>query len=187
MKRTTLFVYSFFLAVILSVGAGCAKKADDATISSDIQTKFSQDSGLSTKQLTVQSANGVVTLSGNVDNDAQREAASRQAASTPGVKEVVNNLQVGNAPTKLASATRSARIEKASNAPPADKMKPTAGKKSPKSHAARDSASGSGTSSDVDADQLASNQSPQSTSQMAAPPPDATPAPPPPPHCAPSA
>jgi hypothetical protein len=31
-----------------------------------------------------------------VDSDAQRDAASRQAASVEGVKEVVNNLQVGN-------------------------------------------------------------------------------------------
>src|SRR5208283_3419602 len=98
MKRTTLFVSSFLFAVMLSFGSVCARKPDDAKISNDIQAKFSQDSGLSTKQLTVQSADGVVTLSGNVDNNAQREAASRQAASTPGVKEVVNNLQVGNAP-----------------------------------------------------------------------------------------
>src|SRR5271169_4703486 len=139
MKRTTLFASSFLLAIILSLGSGCARKADDAKISSDIQAKFSQDSGLSTKQLTVQSADGVVTLSGNVDNDAQREAASRQAASTPGVKEVVNNLQVGNAPAVAASARRPAMAEKASGAPPTGKGKPAAGRKSRKSHAADDS------------------------------------------------
>ena len=38
-----------------------------------------------------------MTLSGNVDNDAQREAAGRQAASVAGVKTVINNLQVGTA------------------------------------------------------------------------------------------
>src|SRR5437660_346724 len=85
------------LSVILAGSVGCARKPDDAKISSDIKGKFSQDSGLSTKQLSVQASNGAVTLDGFVDNDAQRTAAALQAASVAGVKEVVNNLQVGSA------------------------------------------------------------------------------------------
>src|SRR5206468_12762428 len=81
MKTNSLFMSSFVLAIVLSMGVGCAKKPDDAKISSDIQGKFSQDSGLSSKQLTVQANDGVVTLAGNVDSEAQREAAGRQAAS----------------------------------------------------------------------------------------------------------
>lgn len=98
MKRKSQLVSSFLLATLLALGVGCAKKADDGKISIEIQGKFSQDSGLSTKQLTVQANDGVVTLGGVVDNDAQREAASRQAASVAGVKQVINNLQVGSAP-----------------------------------------------------------------------------------------
>jgi hypothetical protein len=75
---------------------GCARKPDDAKISTEIQSKFSQDSGLSARQLTVQASNGVVTIGGVVDDNAQRDAASRQAASVSGVKEVVNNLQVAS-------------------------------------------------------------------------------------------
>jgi hypothetical protein len=93
------------LAIVLGASAGCAKKPDDAKISSEIQEKFSQDSGLSTRQLTVQANDGVVTLGGTVDNDAQRQAASRQAASVAGVKEVVNNLQVGSQAAAAAPAT----------------------------------------------------------------------------------
>jgi hypothetical protein len=63
-------------------------------MASDIQTKLGADSGLQNKQINVQAANGTVTLSGNVDNDAQREAASKYAAAEPGVKQVINNLQV---------------------------------------------------------------------------------------------
>jgi len=185
MKRTTLCASSFLLAAILSFGSGCAKKADDAKISSDIQTKFSQDSGLSTKQLTVQSANGVVTLNGNVDNDAQREAASRQAASTPGVKEVVNNLQVGNAPAVAAAAAPPAAAptmaEKPSNAPRAEKAKPAAGKKSRKHRVSDDSGSGSSAGSDADQTTASNQQAPEPASQMAAPAPTTAPAPPPPP------
>ena len=104
MSRSCL-AFVLVLAISLSAGLGCARKPDDAKISSDVQNKFSQDSGLSTKQLTVQASNGVVTLGGFVDNNAQREAAARQAASVAGVKEVVNNLQVGRAPKVATSST----------------------------------------------------------------------------------
>ena len=73
-----------------------ARKApNDAQVVSDVQAKLGTDSGLQNKQLTVQSSNGTVTLSGTVDNDAERDAAAKYAASEPGVKTVINNLQVG--------------------------------------------------------------------------------------------
>jgi hypothetical protein len=113
----------FALAAILASSFGCARKPDDAKISSEIQSKYGQDSGLSTKQLSVQASNGVVTISGFVDDEAQRAAAARQAAAVDGVKEVVNNLQLasgsnGSAPalpvrkvaaTKLAASTPSGK------------------------------------------------------------------------------
>src|SRR5260370_15258403 len=116
-RLSTVFVV--FLAAILAGSIGCARKPDDAKISSDIKGKFSQDSGLSTKQLSVQASNGVVTLAGFVDNDAQRTAAALQAASVAGVKEVVNNLQVGSADIAAAKpgakAAAAARPHQTSN------------------------------------------------------------------------
>ncbi|HSY93204.1 MAG TPA: BON domain-containing protein [Candidatus Binatus sp.] len=129
MKNTFLFVAS--LAVAMSVG--CARKADDAKLSSDIQSKFSQDSGLSSKQLTVDTKDGVVTLGGTVDNAAQRDAASRQAASVAGVREVVNNLQVGNAPAASGvAASVPAGATRALSAAPADKPRPALKRKNGK-------------------------------------------------------
>ena len=117
MNRTSQCFYVCLLAIMVSFASGCARKPDDTKLSADIQNRFSQDSGLSGKQLTVQASNGVVTLAGNVDNDAQRDAASRQAAAVPGVKEVVNNLQVGSA-SQPAPASETA----ASAAPPAPEI-----------------------------------------------------------------
>ena len=97
-------VVLFVLIATLTASIGCARKPDDAKISSDIQSKYAQDSGLSTKQLSVQASGGIVTISGYVDNDAQRAAAARQAASVDGVKEVVNNLQVGSPSNASAAA-----------------------------------------------------------------------------------
>ena len=51
MKTQSLLVSSLVLAIALGMGAGCARKPDDAKISSEVQGKFSQDSGLSSKQL----------------------------------------------------------------------------------------------------------------------------------------
>jgi len=90
----SVVVFLSFLAAI-----GCSKPPNDAQIASDIQAKINADSGLQGKQLGVQAVNGTVTLSGSVDNDAQREAAARYASSEAGVKQVVNNLLVGPAQT----------------------------------------------------------------------------------------
>jgi Arc/MetJ family transcription regulator len=148
MRNAFLLAASLVLGLALAIGVGCARKADDAKISSDIQGKFSQDSGLSTKQLMVESKDGVVTLGGIVDNAAQRDAASRQAASVAGVREVVNNLQVGNAPAAAGvAASVPAGATRASGASP-DKTRPGVGKKSGKNRDA-EAADAAGNSGDA--------------------------------------
>ncbi|HEX3105877.1 MAG TPA: BON domain-containing protein [Terriglobales bacterium] len=82
-------------AALLALSAACTKTPNDAQVVSDVQAKLSTDSGLQSKQLTVQSSNGTVTLSGIVDNDSERDAAAKYAASEPGVRTVINNLRVG--------------------------------------------------------------------------------------------
>ena len=112
--------YLRLIAVILVIGigltVGCAKPPSDAQVTSDIQNKLNADSGLQGKQLAVDAANGTVTLSGAVDNEAQREAAAKYAASVPGVKQVVNNLSLASAAMTPAPAPEPtpapARVEK---------------------------------------------------------------------------
>lgn len=133
MKKNSLFFLSFLFVIILGLGLGCAKKPDDAKISSEIQDKFSQDSGLNSKQLAVKADAGVVTLSGTVDNDAQRDAAGKQAASIAGVKTVINNLEVSNVgkPSAVAEMTPPADAPPAASAP-ADNTPPPSTTKPPK-------------------------------------------------------
>jgi len=123
------------LTLGLAVGLGCAKAPNDAELTGAVQTRFSQDSGLSAKSLNVQAANGTVTLTGAVDNEMQRDAAARQAAAVPGVKEVINNLQVAApTPSPVAETLPPAQIEeKPAPAPaPAPKARPSAGRPKPK-------------------------------------------------------
>jgi hypothetical protein len=103
--RVSLYVTVFMLLSLFAATVGCTKAPSDAQISSDIQNKLNADSGLQGKQLGVQAAGGTVTLSGTVDNDNEREAAARYASSTSGVKQVVNNIQVG-APTAQESTSQ---------------------------------------------------------------------------------
>ena len=186
MKTNSRFMSSFMtpllLAIALGMGAGCARKPDDAKISSEVQSKFSQDSGLASKQLSVKADDGVVTLAGSVDNDAQRDAAGRQAASVAGVKTVINNLQVGNAAaatTPAAAPPESMAATKASAGMPAQKGKPAA-KKSSKARTSDDSNAAANSADTSIASQMSGGRQPEAADQTP-PPADNTAAPPPPP------
>ena len=102
--RLSLYLIVAVLLSILVAAVGCSKAPTDAQITSDIQNKLNTDSGLQGKQLIVQADKGSVTLSGQVDNDAQRDAAARYASTEPGVKQIVNNLQVAPPPAPEAQA-----------------------------------------------------------------------------------
>jgi len=171
MRKSSPLLTVLMSAAALVVGVSCGHKPDDAKISGDIQTKFSQDSGLSSKHLSVRSNDGVVTVAGNVDSDAQRDAAARQAASVAGVKVVVNNLQVRNAVAATASPAPASPARQEFSRAQAQKSKPAPGKKSRRSGEADDAAS----TSDAPPSQAATTAD---NSQPQPPSPDAPQAPP---------
>jgi hypothetical protein len=96
--KLSLYLSGMMLLAILTLGVGCTKAPNDAQLTSNIQSKLATDSGLQGKQLGVKAEAGTVTLSGTVDNDAEREAAARYASTEPGVKQVINNLTVAAPP-----------------------------------------------------------------------------------------
>jgi len=95
--RIGIYIWAVLLTGVLALGTACSKVASDGQVTSEVESRLNADSGLQGKQLTVQTSGGVVTLSGRVDDDAQRTAASRYASSVPGVKQIINNLQVAPA------------------------------------------------------------------------------------------
>jgi len=99
MKIKASFYAFLTLALILGGFAACSKKParSDAQIASDVQSKFYGDPVIESRQIEVQAAGGVVTLSGDVTSDTERAAAASDAASIDGVRTVVNNLQVQQA------------------------------------------------------------------------------------------
>lgn len=166
--RSSAYLGAILLAISF-VAVGCSKAPNDTQIVSDIQNKINADSGLQGKQLAVQSTNGSVTLSGVVDNDAERDAAARYASSEPGVKQVVNNLQV--TPAQAAEA-----------APPPSQQESKPAAESRRRHKTRRDTDQS-SADDSDASQQVAQAAPPPTPAPApvqtAPPP---PPPPPPPQ-----
>src|SRR6266478_7634771 len=113
--KISVYVTAVTILAALTLGVGCTKAPNDAQLTSDIQNRLVADSGLQGKQLGVKAEDGNVTLTGTVDNDAQREAAARYAAAEPGVKQVINNLQVAAPPL----------VEAAQTTPPVEETKPS--------------------------------------------------------------
>lgn len=169
---------SLYLSAILFIamlGTACSKAPNDAQITSQIQERMNADSGLQGKQLGVQAANGTVTLTGAVENEAQREAAARYAQGIPGVKTVVNDLTV-----TPAQAAQPAELPP----PPEEQPKPEAAqRKQPtpkKKHAvAKKTEMASATGAGGDAAAPAQQEQSPVPAPQAAPP---APAPPPPPQ-----
>src|ERR1700674_376704 len=109
---------------------GCTGKSSrpDAQVAADVQSKINSDGNVPDKQLSINASNGVVTLSGNVSNDAARKAAASDAAQVEGVRTVVNNRQVTPAvaiqPEKP-SPTQPSDTSYAGNSAPARQERPS--------------------------------------------------------------
>ena len=75
-------------------------QVNDLEITASVKSKLASDLGLTTvPNISVNSTNGVVTLSGQVDNAATKTKAEAIAKGVPHVVRVVDNLQIApNAP-----------------------------------------------------------------------------------------
>lgn len=71
-----------------------AERADDAQLTTKIQSKFFLDSQVKAGSIDVSSKDGVVLLEGTVPNEAARKKAVSIARSTDGVVQVIDRLKV---------------------------------------------------------------------------------------------
>jgi len=72
-------------------------QVDDLKIAAQVKSKLATDVGVSSiTNISVNSANGVVTLSGIVDSSDVRDKAETVARSVPRVARVVDNLQIAH-------------------------------------------------------------------------------------------
>lgn len=89
------------LALVAALSAGCASTSvrpaatDDSGISTRVRTVLLNDSQVAAGNINVTASNGVVTLSGRVRSEAERDRAVALARQTSGVSDVRSELAVG--------------------------------------------------------------------------------------------
>jgi len=88
-------------AIALIMVAGCAttrpvgEQFDDAAITTKIEAKLAADPDVSAFNVDVDTNQGVVRLSGTVEDREARAIAERLARETKGVSRVINQIEVG--------------------------------------------------------------------------------------------
>jgi len=90
------------LALVAALSAGCASASrsgrpatDDSGISTRVRTVLLNDPQVAAGNINVTASNGVVTLSGRVRSEAERDRAVALARQTSGVSDVRSELAVG--------------------------------------------------------------------------------------------
>ncbi len=116
MNRALRSVLVMGMVLTLAVAAGACKSGpDDAALTQSVKAKIQAAANLAGAKVDVAVKEGVVTLSGTVDNDAAKAAAETVAKGVEGVKSVTNNITVKPPAPPAASAAsgNDAAIKKA--------------------------------------------------------------------------
>jgi osmotically-inducible protein OsmY len=91
MKKRLTGLFGGVAAALFVVA--CAQT--DAGVTTKVKSKFASDDVVKAYQIDVDTKDHVVTLSGQVENRAAQERAVTLARGTEGVRDVVDNLKVG--------------------------------------------------------------------------------------------
>ena len=94
-NRKSVQLITTAVAVYLAALLGaCNKGPDDPALTSSVKSQLSTQSPALASMVNVETKDGVVTLTGTVDNEAAKNQAEQAAKGIANVKSVVNNLSV---------------------------------------------------------------------------------------------
>lgn len=85
-------MFGVALMVLACAFAGCNRGPDDATLAANVKAKLAANAALSS--IAVTAKDGVVTLTGTVNSEADKSSAEQIAKGVDGVKSVTNELTV---------------------------------------------------------------------------------------------
>ena len=106
MKKWTNVVAAIFASILVFGVAGCATDHDtrgidetgavasDTWITTKVKSDLAVEKNVDATDIGVHTYEGVVTLTGDVDNQAEADKAVHVAKEIKGVKSVVNKMQV---------------------------------------------------------------------------------------------
>ena len=92
----TLVVLFFMTGCQAMTGATMGENIDDGNITTSVKTTLASDKLVSLTRVGVETNNGIVYLTGQVQTAEQRSHIGSLASQVKAVKQVVNNLQVIN-------------------------------------------------------------------------------------------
>jgi len=94
-KLTVALAFLLFMTGCQALtGETMGENIDDSYITGSVKTKLASDRLVSLTRVEVETNNGIVYLTGEVENSEQRSHIGSLASQVKGVKRVVNNLQV---------------------------------------------------------------------------------------------
>jgi hyperosmotically inducible periplasmic protein len=94
MLTVTLALMFFMTGCQALTGATMGENIDDGNITTSVKTQLAGDRLATLTRVGVETNNGVVYLTGEVETAEQRSHIGSLASQVKGVKRVVNNLQV---------------------------------------------------------------------------------------------
>jgi hypothetical protein len=92
----------------------------DAQVEANVLSALAGASSLADQPISTTTTYGVVTLNGTVKDDASKKLAAQLASTSPGVKKVVDSLEIGDVGAAAAAATPEGAAPLPNNAPPPD-------------------------------------------------------------------
>ena len=84
------------LLLLAGVSLAAGKTLTDDAVYNQVRIKLADDPVVKGGGLDVEVKQGVVTLSGTVELEVQREKAAKVAKKVKGVKEVINHIELKN-------------------------------------------------------------------------------------------
>ena len=94
MLTVTLALLFFMTGCQAMTGATMGENIDDGNITTSVKTQLASDRLVTLTRVGVETNNGIVYLTGEVETAEQRSHIGSLASQVKGVKRVVNNLQV---------------------------------------------------------------------------------------------
>ncbi len=94
MLAVILVVLFFMTGCQATTGETAGQNIDDSTLTTSVKTSLAGERLNTLTRVGVETNNGVVYLTGEVETAAEKSRAGMVASQVKGVKKVVNNLQV---------------------------------------------------------------------------------------------
>ena len=93
-KTRSRWVFNILCLSTVLLFAACTGGTDDLALIANVKSQLASQSRVLASEVNVEAKDGVVTLSGTVDNEEAKIQAEQTVKSLPAVRSVINNLSV---------------------------------------------------------------------------------------------